>query len=138
MDGDTIEVLYNKKDHRIHLHDIDYSEKGQPFSNNAKQAISAVVFGQQVTLEIHGKDKYWRILADVLLADGKNVKHELVKEGWCLWYRKYAPEDTTLEMLQGEAREAKRELSTDPMPVPPWEYRKGRRGPFLDLSDVRE
>src|SRR5688572_24491419 len=93
QDGDTIEVLYNGKAQRIRLYGIDCPEKGQPYGNNAKQATSALVFAQYVTLEIHGKDKYGRILADVLLADGTNVNQELVKDGMCWWYRKYAPED---------------------------------------------
>ena len=36
-----------------------------------------------------GLDKYGRTIADVLLPDGTNVNRELVKEGWCWWYRKY-------------------------------------------------
>jgi endonuclease YncB( thermonuclease family) len=78
----------------------------------------------EVTLEIHGKDKYGRVLADVLLVDGTNVNHTLVKEGWCWWYRKYAPDDTTLEKLETEAIEEGRGLWADPEPVPPWEWRK--------------
>jgi len=31
------------------------------------------------------------------LPDGTNVNHELVKDGWCWWYRKYAPGDTVWE-----------------------------------------
>jgi hypothetical protein len=27
---------------------------------------------------------------DVLLPDGTNVNHTLVKDAWCWWYRKYA------------------------------------------------
>ena len=46
-----------------------------------------------------------RTIADVLLPDGTNVNHELVKEGWCWWYRKYAPGDTMLEGLEAEARD---------------------------------
>lgn len=38
--GDTIEVLHNGNAQRVRLHDIDCPEKGQPFGNNAKQAIS--------------------------------------------------------------------------------------------------
>ncbi|MDF0677369.1 MAG: hypothetical protein P0120_23980 [Nitrospira sp.] len=49
--------------------------------------------------------------------------HELVKEGWCWWYRKYAPEETILEGLEQEARGA-RNVWTDPEPVSPWEWRK--------------
>jgi endonuclease YncB( thermonuclease family) len=60
----------------------------------------------------------------VLLSDGTNVNHELVKDGWCWWYRKYAPENTELESLEKDAREAKKGLWADPQPVPPWEWRK--------------
>jgi endonuclease YncB( thermonuclease family) len=69
-------------------------------------------------------DKYTRTLADVLLPDGTHVNHTLVKNGWCWWYRKYAPGGTVLEQLEKEAREAKKGLWADPQPVPPWEWRK--------------
>ena len=124
IDGDTIEVLNGHHSDRIRLSGIDCPEKGQVYSKKAKQAASALVFGKQVTLQTHGKDKYGRTLADVLLTDGTNVNQELVKEGWCWWYRKYAPGDTVLEGLETEAREAKRGLWVDPQPVPPWEWRK--------------
>ena len=55
-------------------------------------------------LQTHGQDKYGRTLADVLLRDGTNVNQELVKAGWCWWYRKYAPEDTELEKLEKDAQ----------------------------------
>jgi endonuclease YncB( thermonuclease family) len=60
----------------------------------AKHAASALVFGKDVTLQTHGHDKYKRTLADVLLPDGTNLDHTLVKDGWCWRYRKYAPGDT--------------------------------------------
>ena len=124
LDGDTIEVLHNQHPERIRLSGIDCPEKSQAYGQKAKQATSALVFGKEVTLQIFGKDKYGRTIADVLLLDGTNVNHELVKDGWCWWYQKYAPRNTTLESLEGEAREAKRGLWADPYPVPPWEWRK--------------
>lgn len=85
-----------------------------------------MVFALDMTLEIHGKDKYGRVLADVLLADGTNVNHHLVKEGWCWWFRKDTP-----EKLESEAEGAKKGLWADSDPIPPWEWRKvaqaGRR-----------
>src|SRR5262245_65516696 len=51
------------------------------------------------------------------------VNHELVKQGWCWWYRKYAPEITVLEGLGKAAREG----WAEPRPVPPWEWRAQRR-----------
>ena len=47
------------------------------------------------------------------------------EDGWCWWYRKYAPGNTKLEHLENAAREAKKGLWVDPQPVPPWERWKG-------------
>ena len=127
LDGDTLEVLNGHHAERIRLSGIDCPEKGQAYGNNAKQAASALVFGRDVTLQTHGQDKYNRTLADVLLPDGTNLNQELVKQGWCWWYRKYAPGDTVLEGLETEAREGRKGLWADPQPVPPWDYRRSRR-----------
>jgi endonuclease YncB( thermonuclease family) len=136
LDGDTIEVLHNNRAVRIRLNAIDCPEKGQAYAKKAKQTVSALAFGKEVTLRTHGLDKYGRTIADVLLMNGTNVDHELVKYGWCWWYRKYAPGNTVLEKLEKDAREAKKGLWVDPAPVPPWVYRKTRRGQSLDLSEM--
>ena len=124
LDGDTLEVLHNQHPERIRLNGIDCPEKSQAYGQKAKQAASALVFEKEVTLHTLGKDKYGRTIADVLLPDETNVNHELVKEGWCWWYRKYAPGDTVLEGLERDAREARKGLWVDSQPVPPWEWRK--------------
>ena len=103
---------------------IDYPPKGQAFGTRAKHAASELPFGKQVTVQTHGYDKYKRILGVVILPDGLNLNQELVKEGRCWWYRKYAPGDTVLEGLENEARKARKGLWVDPQPVPPWEWRK--------------
>ena len=99
----------------------------QTYGKKAKQAASELVFGKEVTLQTCGKDKYGRTIADVLLSDGTNINHALVKDGWCWWYRKYAPGDTVLGGLEKDAREAKKGLRVDPQPVPPWEWQKRSR-----------
>ena len=86
-----------------------------------------IAYGKEVTIQTHGHDKYQRLLGDVLLPDGTNVNHTLVKDGWRWWYRKYAPLNTELEKLEKDARDAKKGLWVDPSPIPPWLYRKGRR-----------
>jgi len=127
-DGDMIEVLHNTHPEHVSLSGIDCPEKGQAYSDRAKQAASALVFGRDVILQTHGQDKYGRTLADVFLLDGTNINHALVKAGWCWWNRTYAPLDTELEKLEMEARNAKKGLWADPAPIPPWAYRKARRG----------
>ena len=66
---------------------------------------------------------YKRTIGDVILSNGTNVNQALVKQGWCLWYRKYAPRNTELEKLKKEAREAKKGLWAEPNPIQPLEWR---------------
>src|SRR5687768_17739251 len=65
LDGDTIEVLHEKKPERIRLYGIDCPEKGQPFGQKAKQATSSLLFGKDVRIESHGRDKHRRTLGTV-------------------------------------------------------------------------
>lgn len=62
----------------------------------------------------------------MFLSDGTHVNRELVAEGWCWWYRKYALEDVILAALEA-AKLAHKGLWVDPDPVPPWEWRKLKR-----------
>src|SRR5687768_11518145 len=57
LDGDTIEVLHEKKPERIRLYGIDCPEKGQAFGQKPKQATSSLRFGKDVKIESHGIDK---------------------------------------------------------------------------------
>ena len=127
IEGDTFEVLHNHHPERIRLNGIDCPEKGQSYGQNAKQATSALVFGKDVMLQTFGKDTYGRTLADVRLLDGTHVNQTLVKDGWCWWYRKYAPGNRELERLEKTARAAKKGLWAAPVQVPPWEWRKRTR-----------
>ena len=129
LDGDTIEVLHEKKPERIRLYGIDCPEKGQAFGQKAKQATSSLLFGKDVRIESHGRDKHRRTLGTVFNGD-LNVNQELVREGWCWWFRKFVPKDKKLKQLEQEAKEAKKGLWTDPNPVPPWLYRRLESGAY--------
>lgn len=83
LDGDTIEVLHNNKAEPIRHGGIDCPEKRQAYGQKAMDAVADLAFRKEVTVKTHGLDKYGRTLADVLLSDGINANHELVKEGWC-------------------------------------------------------
>ena len=126
-DGDTIEVLRNGKAERVRLYGIACPKSSQPYNEQAKQATSDLVFSMDVTLQIYGKDKQGRILADVVRSDGTSVNQTLVQEGWCWWDRKLAQGDTQFEALEKEARDSQKGLWADPNPIPPWEWRKSSR-----------
>lgn len=123
-DGDTIAVLHEGREETIRLNGIDCPEKKQAFGNQAKKFTSELVFGKIVNVESVTKDRYGRTVADVITDDGKNINHEIVKNGFAWWYRKYASDDKELERLEKEAKEAKRGLWVEYNPMPPWEYRK--------------
>jgi micrococcal nuclease len=66
-------------------------------------------------------------LADVRLPDGTHVNHTLVKNGWCWWYRKFAPRNTELARLEQHARKTTQGLWEGPTHIPPWQWRKRTR-----------
>jgi endonuclease YncB( thermonuclease family) len=121
-DGNTLKAVHEGHEIVVRLRWIDSPEKGQRYSDQAKQALGDLVAGQTVTVRDFGSDAHGRRLADVVLSDGRNVNRELVRLGWAWWFRKYS-RDVTLGTLEADARAAKRGLWADAHPVPPWEWR---------------
>ncbi|MBX9771582.1 MAG: thermonuclease family protein [Candidatus Obscuribacterales bacterium] len=126
-DGDTITILSNRQLIRIRLAGIDCPEKHQAFGQKAKQFTSALVYDKVVTVNGHGRDRYGRTIADVLLEDGRSLNQELIGAGYAWWYRQYAPGNTELGLSEGRARENKQGLWVEPNPIPPWEFRHRKR-----------
>jgi endonuclease YncB( thermonuclease family) len=125
-DGDSITALAaGNVQLKVRLEGIDAPELKQPFSQQAKQALSAMVFGKTVSLHVTGKDRYKRTLA-VVVADGVNVNLALVRLGLAWRYEAYS-KDAAFIVAQNEAKAARRGLWSDPAPVPPWEWRKSNR-----------
>jgi len=124
-DGDSITALAaGNQQLKVRLDGIDAPELKQPFSQQSKAALSALVFGKVVSLHITGVDSYKRTLA-VVMVGGVNVNRELVRLGLAWRYERYS-KDAALLAAQNEARAARRGLWSDPAPVAPWEWR--RRG----------
>ncbi len=73
-------------------------------------------------------DRYRRIVGRVYVGGlgGEDVNAEMVRQGYAWVYRKYA-KDPELYRLEKEAREAKRGLWAFSDPVPPWEWRRGKK-----------
>ncbi len=127
LDGDTIEVLIGGRTVRVRLHGVDCPERGQAFGTAARRFTAELCFRRTVALRSYQTDRYGRLLADVVLPDGRVLNHELLRAGLAWWYRHYAPGDLTLAALEEEARAARRGLWAEANPVPPWDYRAGRR-----------
>jgi micrococcal nuclease len=128
-DGDTITILHDRSPEKLRLASIDCPEKKQPFGKQARQFTSDQVFGQPVTIEATGHDRYRRTIATVRTADGRVLNDELVKAGLAWWFRQYAPDDTHLAALEQQARDQHLGLWSAPNPIAPWDWRKGIREP---------
>ncbi len=122
-DGDTLHVLFNGKPARVRLAGIDCPEKSQPFGSKAKQFTSDLVFGKEVTISVEGKDKYGRMLGNVILPDGTSLNHNLVRAGYAWWYRRFS-HDKELAALEAEAQYHNRGLWADSTSIAPWQFRK--------------
>lgn len=127
-DGDSFRIEVKSKTYRVRVAGIDCPEYKQPFSRKAHDLTTKLIYGKTVTLRIVDRDQYGRIVADVLLPDGRNLAVELLTGGLAWWYRAIQPENRTYERLEAEARAAKRGLWVDKDPVPPWRWRRERDG----------
>ena len=127
LDGDTIEALQRGKAVRIRLNGIDCPEKGQPYGKAAKQFTSEMTLGKPVTVEVKHLEKEGLLVADVILPDGSVLNRELVTAGLA-WQSRRHGNSPVLAALEQAARKSKRGLWADPNPVPPWYYRKLKKG----------
>ena len=66
-----------------------------------------------------------RLLADVILPDGRNPGRELVAAGLASYYRKHSS-DAVLHALETRARADRRGLRADLNPEAPWDHRTAR------------
>lgn len=121
-DGDTITVLKDGQPLKIRFAGIDTPEKGQPFGNNAKEALSSRVGGRHVKVVVRETDRYGRSIGDIYDDEG-HVNKWLVEGGFAWHYKAYS-DDADLARAEDEAKRAGRGLWADKNPIPPWNWRK--------------
>lgn len=86
-DGDTFTVDHpdsstgQKVTSRIRILGIDCPETAQNFGPEAGEIGRKMAFKQNVTLHVHTTDQYGRLVADVVLPNGKNYGEEMLRKG---------------------------------------------------------
>lgn len=121
-DGDTLTVLHEGIRVRVRLEGVDCPERGQPFGSRAKLFTSGQAFGRTVTVRPKSRDRYGRVVADVVLPDGRVLNHELVAAGMAWHFTRYS-KDEALARAEREARASRRGLWSEGRAVAPWVYR---------------
>jgi endonuclease YncB( thermonuclease family) len=138
-DGDTVTVLdADNQQYKIRFEGIDAPESKQDFGQKAKQHLSDLVFGKQVTVITSKVDKYKRYVGKVMLGT-TDINLEQIKGGFAWHYKKYAdeqvmPDRTVYAEEEIKARNAKLGLWADAKPTPPWDWRQGVNN--ANLADV--
>jgi endonuclease YncB( thermonuclease family) len=121
-EGDRLTIYHNGRNETISLKDIDCPELKQPYGKQAKRVTAAFIGSREVVVRGLKRDKQGRVSAEVLLLDGRNVGHELLKEGLA-WWRRSASSDASLEVVEELARASGKGLWADSNPVPPWKWK---------------
>jgi endonuclease YncB( thermonuclease family) len=125
-EGDRLTIHYEGRSETIYLKDIDCPELKQPYGKQAKHAIAAYVGNREVVVRALKRDRDGRASAEILLQDGRNVGHELLKEGLA-WWQRSASNDASLEVLEELARASRKGLWADSNPVPPWKWKAPKK-----------
>lgn len=125
-DGDTVVVRTGGREVRVRVQGVDAPERGQPWSSRARRFTADLVGDRDVLLRVQATDKYGRLVADVLLPDGRNLGDELLRSGLA-WHYRWHSTDERRERLMEEARASRRGLWGDEHPVEPRAFREQER-----------
>jgi endonuclease YncB( thermonuclease family) len=121
-EGDRLTIHHDGRSETIYLKDIDCPELKQPYGKQAKHAITAYVGNREVLVRGLKRDRHGRPTAEILLQNGRNVGHELVKEGLA-WSRPDTSQGRSLGHVEELARAEGKGLWSEPHPVPPWKWK---------------
>lgn len=123
-DGDTITMLTRSKEQiKVRLHGIDAPESRQDFGLQAREKLSSLLYGKQLTVYIASIDRFGRSVGKVYTGN-LNANEEMVRCGLAWHYVRYAPNDDILSAAEKEARERRLGLWAQPQPTPPVQWRR--------------
>ena len=125
-DGDTLTVIQQDQTLHVRLSGIDSPEMNQPFGDDARSFTAELALGRTVTVIEEKMDRYGRLIAWVVLPDGRNLSHEIVAAGFAWWYRPLSRGNQILAELESDANTNRRGLWAAGEQAPPWEWRRQR------------
>ena len=121
-DGDSLTVLVEQKQVKVRLDAIDAPELKQPFGKHSQRSLAELCAARTARVVEKGRDRYGRTVGSIF-CDGVDANAEQVRRGMAWVFERYAPRNSPLYGLQGEARGTRRGLWVDPAPMAPWDWR---------------
>jgi endonuclease YncB( thermonuclease family) len=121
-DGDTVVVFVQGRGFlELDLVGIDAPELGQPFGDDAKNFLAALVQKKLLrisTVETTRREtRVWLIMN----TDNQLLNLQMIQEGYA-WYDFQQLNDVQLRFAELKARRSLKGLWNDPKPTPPWEW----------------
>lgn len=126
IDGDTLTVVDEaKKRFRVRLAGIDAPEAKQAFGVQSARALAQLCHGKAAKVE--WKEKSGALHVGQVTCDEKDAGAEQVRRGMAWVSPKQTMPGSALYELEAVGRLRKVGLWADESPVPPWEWRSGKR-----------
>ncbi len=137
-DGDTVIVARavgraGFEARRIRLFGIDAPEGTQPYGAESTAALSRLVMGKVIDVDMKDVDQYGRLVATVSVG-GADVNEALVRAGAAWHYAQYS-DSAALAAAERDARASRRGLWQTASPQAPWLFlnsaaQRPATGPF--------
>lgn len=139
-DGDTLTILDSaNRPTKIRVASIDAPERRQPFYTRSGKNLELAVFGKAIVAECRKKMSFDRHVCKVI-HEGEDVGLNQIRVGLAWHAIHFLKEQTPQERsnyanAEADARSRRSGLWIEPNPIPPWEWRRGKRQPRKIGSD---
>ena len=104
----------------------------QPGWMEARDDLREMLFGKIITIDARGFDTKWKRRLAVVTVAGKDVGLEMVRAGHAWFYGQYAQKLSEAERINYENAQKQAQVTGAGLwqaarPIPPWQWRKGKR-----------
>ena len=118
--GDQLVVMHNGETLNVEIYGVATPTKRQKFHGDAKKLSAREAKGKTVTIIPKGSASDGDLRAQVILPDGQNLGHILLKDGLA-WWHQASTSDKVLQLLEAQAKLDQSGLWAQDNPVPPWD-----------------
>lgn len=128
-DGDQIRVKTGEGNvYSVRLQGVDAPEQKQEYGVKAQKDLEDLILDKEVKVIVHRRDSQGLYMGTVF-RKGQDIGLRVLENGNGWHYKRVSGEQSSdvrarYALAELKAREAKAGLWSDPMPIPPWEFRE--------------
>ncbi len=122
-DGDTATIAVNGAAIKCRFKGIDAPELKQEYGLESRRFLADLILNKEVTVRIHGTDRYQRSVCEVFLKSA-SVNKLMVLSGRAWWYVAYDKKDFVMRNAEQAAKDQKLGLWSNENSIAPWDWRK--------------